>query len=91
MRKNKSAIKRSRQAEEKKLRNTHVKTTMKTNIKKAMVSIAANDKDQIGDLFKKAVISIGQTASKKVIHKNNAARKISRLSKKVHKALQAKS
>lgn len=90
MKKNKSAIKKAKQSEERRLRNAHVKSSMKTQIKKAITAIGANDKDQIGELFKNAIVSINKTASKKVIHKNNAARKISRLSKKVHKVLEAK-
>ncbi len=90
MRKNKSAIKKAKQSEEKRVRNAHVKSTMKTQIKKAITAIEANDKDQVNELFKNAVASINKAASKKVIHKNNAARKISRLSKKVHKVLEAK-
>lgn len=90
MRKNKSAIKKAKQSEERRIRNAHVKSTMKTQIKKAITAIGANDKDQVNELFKNAVASIDKTASKKVIHKNTAARKISRLSKKVHKVLEAK-
>lgn len=90
MKKNKSAIKKAKQSEDKRIRNAHVKSTMKTQIKKAITAIAANDKEQVGELFKNAVASINKTASKNVIHKNNAARKISRLSKKAHKVLEAK-
>ena len=36
MKKNKSAIKRARQGEKNRLRNAHVKSTMKTNIKKVL-------------------------------------------------------
>jgi small subunit ribosomal protein S20 len=90
LRKNKSAIKKAKQSEERRIRNAHVKSTMKTQVKKALTAIAANDKDQVTELFKNAVASINKTSSKKVIHKNNAARKISRLSKKVHKVLEAK-
>ena len=90
MRKNKSAIKKAKQSEERRIRNAHVKSTMKTQIKKTITAIGTNDKDQVNELFKNAVASIDKTASKKVIHKNTAARKISRLSKKVHKVLEAK-
>jgi small subunit ribosomal protein S20 len=40
--------------------------------------------------LKKTVSYINKAASKGVIHKNNAARKVSRLSKKVHSSLQGK-
>jgi small subunit ribosomal protein S20 len=48
------------------------------------------DKEHLNEVFKKAVSYINKAASKGVIHKNNAARKVSRLSKRVHSALQAK-
>ena len=91
MRKNKSAIKKAKRSEEKRIRNAHVKSTMKTQIKKTITAIEASDKDNTGVLLKNAVASINKAASKNVIHKNNAARKVSRLSKKAHKVLQAKS
>ena len=91
MRKNKSAIKKAKQSEEKRIRNAHIKSTMKGQIKKAITAIEASDKDNSGALLKNAIASINKAASKNVIHKNNAARKVSRLSKKAHKVLQAKS
>jgi small subunit ribosomal protein S20 len=91
LKKNKSAIKKATQAEGKRVRNAHVKSTMKTQIKKAITAIEASDKDNTGGLLKNAIASINKAASKNVIHKNNAARKVSRLSKKAHKVLQAKS
>lgn len=91
MRKNKSAIKKAKQSEERRVRNAHVKTTMKTQIKKALAVIETNDKDNSGAFLKSAISSINKAASKRVIHKNNAARKVSRLSKKASKVIQAKS
>ena len=88
MRKNKSAIKRARQAEERRLRNSHVKTTMKTYVKRATAALEENDKEHIEISFREAVSKISRAASRGVIHKNNAARKIARLSKKVGKAVQ---
>ena len=90
MKKNKSAIKKAKQSEGKRVRNAHVKSTMKTQIKKAITAIDASDKDNTGGLLKNAIASINKAASKNVIHKKNAARKVSRLSKKAHKVLQAK-
>ncbi len=75
MRKNKSAIKKAKQSEERRVRNAHVKSGMKTQIKKALAAIEANDKENSGEFLKSAISSINNAASKKVIHKNNAARK----------------
>jgi small subunit ribosomal protein S20 len=91
LKKNKSAIKKAKQSEEKRVRNAHVKSTMKTQIKKTITAIEANNKDNTGELLKNAIASINKAASKNVIHKNNAARKVSRLAKKANKVLQAKS
>jgi small subunit ribosomal protein S20 len=87
LRKNKSAIKRTLQAEKRRLRNSHVKSTMKTNIKKAVAAITASDKEALEGATKTAIAYIDKAASKGVIHKNQAARRVSRLAKKAHKAL----
>lgn len=83
MRKNKSAIKKARQAEERRVRNSHVKTTMKTYTKRALAALSGEtDKEQANQSFTEAVSKIYKAASKGVIHKNTASRKVSRLSKK---------
>ncbi|HNZ58209.1 MAG TPA: 30S ribosomal protein S20 [Syntrophorhabdaceae bacterium] len=84
MRKNKSAIKRTRQSEERRLRNSHVKSTMKTYIKRAVQVIEAKDKEHLDELLKRAVSYIDKAASKGVIHPNNASRKVARLSKRAN-------
>lgn len=84
MKKNKSAIKKSIQGEKNRLRNAHVKSTMKTTIKKVLQALEGKDGGGVQQAFKTAVTCIDTAASKGVIHKNNAARRVSRLSKKVH-------
>ena len=88
MRKNKSAIKRAVQSEKRRLRNSHFKTTMKTKIKRAVAAIDAKEAETEA-MFRDAVAAIDKTSSKGVIHPNNAARKISRLAKRLHKSQQA--
>ena len=87
MKKNKSAMKRARQGEKSRLRNAHIKSTMKTNIKKVLVALHGKDKNELQQAFKEAVICVDKAASKGVIHKNNAARRVSRLAKKVNQSL----
>ena len=87
MRKNKSAIKRTQQAEKRRLRNSHVKSTMKTNIKKALSAVNDKDTANVEAVTKAAIAYIDSAASKGVIHRNQAARRISRLAKKAHKVL----
>jgi len=84
LRKNKGAVKKARQSEAKRLRNSHVKSTMKTYMKKIVTVMENKDKEHVDGAFKKAVSFINKAASKGVIHANNASRKVSRLSKKVH-------
>jgi small subunit ribosomal protein S20 len=90
LRKNKSAIKRARQSEDRRLRNSHVKSTMKGHIKKVVAAMDNKDKESLDAVLKKTVSYINRAATKGVIHKNNAARKVSRLSRKVNGFLQGK-
>lgn len=87
MRKNKGAVKKARQSEAKRLRNSHVKSTMKTYMKKIVTVMENKDTEHVDEAFKKAVSFINKAASKGVIHANNASRKVSRLSKRVHSFL----
>ncbi len=86
MKKNKSAIKRAQQAEGRRLRNAHVKSTMKGYVKKAVAVLDEDSGEGAQAAFRKAVSSIHKAASKGVIHRNTAARKVSRLAKKVQAA-----
>ena len=82
----KSAIKRARQNEVRRLRNKSVKTRIKTIIKD--VRSSANDASST-DMSAKisAVQSAFDKASKRgVIHKRTASRKISRLAKLANSA-----
>jgi small subunit ribosomal protein S20 len=87
LRKNKSAIKRALQSEKRRLRNSHVKSTMKTTIKKALSAVKDKDAANVQAVTKAAIAYIDKASSKGVIHKNQAARRISRLAKKAHKVL----
>ncbi len=60
---------------------------MKTNIKKALTALGEKDKAAAESATKLAAAYIDQASSKGVIHKNQAARRISRLAKKAHKIL----
>ena len=60
---------------------------MKTTIKKALSSLSEKDKSSVDATTKTAIAYIDKAASKGVIHKNQAARRVSRLAKKAHKAL----
>ena len=82
--KNLSAIKRDRQAEKRNERNRIERTKIRTVIKALEASVKASDKDLSASALQKAIKTINSSKSKGIIHKNNASRKISRLTKKVN-------
>lgn len=84
----KSAIKRARQNEKRRLRNRIVKSNLKTAIKKVLSNLEIKNYEASKDALQEAVSKISKAAAKGVIHKKNAARKISRLTKKVNQLLQ---
>jgi small subunit ribosomal protein S20 len=63
---------------------------MKSHIKKVVAAMDNKDKESLDAVLKKTVSYINRAATKGVIHKNNAARKVSRLSRKVNGFLQGK-
>lgn len=65
-------------------RNKAIRSKVKTAIKKVFAAIDANDKALAGDNLKLAIAEINKAASKGVYHKNNAARKVARISKSVN-------
>lgn len=80
----KSAEKRNRQNAVRNARNTHIRSTMRTFVKQVRVAVANGDAAAAKEALAKAVPFIDKAASKGVIHKATASRKISRLSKLVN-------
>lgn len=66
------------------------KTRMKNVIKDVQEAISSNSTELVMERLRQAVSTIDRTAGKGVIHKNNAARKISRLTRRVQEFLAAK-
>ena len=79
--KNLSALKRARQSEKRRLRNRATKTAIKTITRKVEAAVAKKDKDEARKILREAVRLIAKAASKGILHRNTASRKISRLSK----------
>ncbi len=79
-----SAEKRERQNKKHKIRNTAVKSKTKTEIKKVLAAVEELDRESSEKALKNAITVIKKAASKGVYHKNNASRKVSRLTKKVN-------
>ena len=80
-----SAQKHMRADERKRLRNLKVRSKVKTMIKKAERSITVSDADTI-EAVRAACSELDKAATKGVLHKNNAARRKSRLMAKLNKA-----
>jgi small subunit ribosomal protein S20 len=80
----KSAIKRARQNDVRRLRNKSLKTKIKNVIKDLRLSVSETSKEETLKKLDMAKSSIDRAAQKGVIHKKTASRKISRLSKLVN-------
>ncbi|MFZ0930439.1 MAG: 30S ribosomal protein S20 [Syntrophobacteraceae bacterium] len=80
----KSAIKRARQSDEQRVRNRSRKTRMKNVIRDLEEAIAGKSPEKAAEQLKKAVSVIAKTASKGVVHRNTASRRISRLTRGVN-------
>ena len=81
----KSAKKRIEVIDKKTLRNNMIKSKVKSVIKKVEAAIAAGDKEAAQANLLVAISEIDKAASKGVYHKNNASRKVSRLTAAVNK------
>ena len=75
-----SAKKRLRQSRKRQLRNQQVKTACRTAVRKARESIEAGAADA-ADRLRVAQRALGKGASKGVVHKKQAARRLSRIAK----------
>ena len=83
----KSAKKRVKIIEKKKLTNNMIKTGYKSSVKKFEEAITAGKIDEAKVLFSEATKKIDQACTKGVIVKNTASRKKSSLSKKLNAAM----
>jgi len=80
----KSALKRNKQNTVRNARNTHIRSTMRTYVKQVREAVAAGDAEAAKVAMEKAMPYIDKAASKGIIHKATASRKISRLAKLVN-------
>ena len=77
----KSQIKRNRQNEARRMRNKSIYCSLKTSVKNVETASAAGE--QTDELMRRAQAEIDGAVSKGVLHKKTAARKKSRLAKRV--------
>ena len=76
----KSALKRIRSNEAKRLRNRYQLKSARTLLKKV---VATTDKEEATTLLKTAFSTIDKLAKKNIIHKNKASRQKAQIAKKV--------
>ncbi len=81
----KSAIKRIRQNEKRRMRNRFYKSASRTLVKKARLSFEEGDVEAARTATLTAIKALDKAAEKDIIHKNNAARRKSRLMKHLAK------
>jgi len=82
--KSKTPAKRARNAEKSRIRNKAQKSTLKTSIKTYEASLKEDNMDAAREKLIQVSSLIDKSVSKGILHKNNAARKKSRLTKKLN-------
>ena len=87
MPKSKSSQKQVRVSEKRRLRNKSIRSLCKTNITKAERLIFLAELESAQSAVVAAIGSLDKAAEKGVVHPNNAARRKSRLMKKLNQAL----
>ena len=84
----KSSIRSAKTDAERRARNFPVKSSIKTAARKVVDGAQAGNQEEAQTLLAKASSLIDKAAGKGIIHKNTAARKKSRLAKRVNKITQ---
>jgi small subunit ribosomal protein S20 len=79
----KSQIKRNRQNEKKRLRNRVVRGTTRSVVKNARAAIETGEVENSQTAVMAALSALDKAAQKGVLHKNNVARRKSRLMKRL--------
>ena len=79
----KSQIKRNRQNEKRRVHNRVYRGAARTMVTKARVAIASGVEETAAEATLSAIRALDKAAEKGIIHKNNAARRKSRLMKKL--------
>ncbi|NUQ37370.1 MAG: 30S ribosomal protein S20 [Caldilineales bacterium] len=77
----KSAIKRHRQSLKRRERNRVVRGGVRKAIKNTRVLVAAGEMDAAREAMQEAISHLDKAAEKGILHKNNAARRKSRLAR----------
>ncbi len=79
-----SALKRHRQTLKRTRRNQALRTRLRHLVRSVRTAVAGKDTDAASATLARAIRAIDRAATKGLIHRNNAARKVARLSRAVH-------
>lgn len=82
----KSAEKRERQGERRRIINRRNRTQLRTSIKRLRSALAGGNKKEISSLLPDTISEIDKAVQKGVLHRNTAARHKSRLTNRVKQA-----
>ena len=74
-----SALKRHRQNEKRRLRNHAIRSRLRRLVRDVRAALAARDADAATQTLAQATRALAKAATKGVLHRNNAARRIGRL------------
>lgn len=85
----KSAKKRILQNDKKRIRNRHIRTTLRSALKRFEQTLETQNAEELKPLVDKTISIVDTAASKGVIHKNKAARHVSRIRRKINSFLTA--
>ena len=80
----KSSAKRDQLGKARNAKNKAGKSALRTSIKKFNAAVAEGDKDAAVSTYKVAVKAVDKAAGKNLIHKNNAANKKSKMTRKLN-------
>ena len=79
-----SAVKRHKQSEIKRVRNTTCKSAIKTAVKKVRESVSSGNEGAAKENLLSAVVLLDRAVTKGALSRNNASRRISRLTTHVN-------
>jgi len=85
--KSKSQIKRARQNKIRAMRNRAVKSKLKTLSKKVELEVTNKNIEGAKNALSRAISAIDKAVDKRIIHKNTASRRVSRLTRLVNSLL----
>ncbi len=75
----KSAIKRIRSSERKRVRNQRIRSYTSTSVKKARQLLVEGNKEEAQVAVARAMSALDRAVGRGIVHRNNAARRKSRL------------